>query len=232
MGCGQEDPGAPAAPSVVLEDAYSPTGSLIVVRDEHGQLSMAVQGRINVDEARVLKSGVSQGSLADIYLSLHPDAKSVPDHIRALSDELSVQRKAALANLTPDQLRKGAPVQVPKDRNAFLNSTCTTPPPNFTGWTPRYCDYHEGWNTICTFGTIGTNDKSFAWNESPYWGSHTLLGMSWVQRVPPWTFYWAQWGGVYDGRWSCLALDNGQGGNIGITWHDYFTDVALNPVNE
>lgn len=240
VACGSEAP--TASPDVednqgavvLFEEAYSDTGSLVVVRDNEGQLGIGVRGKIGVDDPSEVEFAMSKDTLADTYRSLRPDIDSVPDELEALSGELTEQRASALARLAESEVRfdPDAMASIPKDSNAFYANACVLIGGGFSGYYPAYCSYQYNWHSICSYNTIGSLDRSFGWNESPYYSSHTLSGMSWVQSIPPWTFYWAEWGGSYTNRYSCLTLSGSTTqGNIGITHHDYFTDQAWNPVH-
>lgn len=225
VGVAQED--------LLYKDAFSPTGALLVVRDRAtGALNVAMRGQIGVDDEGLAKRAMNS-TLAASYQLLHPEAKEIPPVVRQISDALEAQHAHLLQTMTPDELsskRTVAPI-LDKSESDFNNKACQWIGGNLEGWAPAYCSYQYGWHSICTFGTIGSGDKSIAWNESPYNAVHTLSGMAWKPTIPPWTWYWTQWGGSYSKQYACIELSgSGTYGNIGITHHDYFTDNVGNPI--
>ncbi|HXT97985.1 MAG TPA: hypothetical protein VN853_16920 [Polyangia bacterium] len=232
LGCGQEAAG-PSGAEVLWEDAYSPTGSLVVAQDGDGRLDVLLRGKIGVDSPEVARVASAATTLADTYLALHPGVPAVPADVRALSDRLVAQRKAELAGLTPvEQAARPAPAQQPEDEAAFDAEACQSFSGGFSGYTPKYCSYQYNWHAICTYSTVATNDRSYAWNESPYAGYQTLSGMTWMPAIPAWTWQWATWGGSYTNRYACLYLDGSNTfGNVGITDHGFWTDESLHPVS-
>ena len=227
-GCGLEgEPGLPAE-GVVLQDAYSPTGALIVTRDPQGQLSVVIRGRIGVDQDSVGQAAIEQKSLAAMYLALHPGASAVPRYVRALSDELASQRTATVRQIAPAP-RPGESVEL-DDREGFLAAACQLIGGGFEGFSPVSCPYQDDAHSICTDRGVSSRDGSIGWNQSPHSATHWLTGHQTTFGIPPFTWQWAQWGGSYTRQWACLSIDPVDGvGSLGITHHRYFTD---NPVIE
>ena len=233
LGCGQEAPEGSGV-EVLLEDAYSPTGSLIVTQDDAGQLGVLVRGKIGVDPPETGRAASSRTTLADTYLALHPGVTAVPALVGALSDRLVAQRRALIAKVAPADLQRSpSEAQQPEDSATFYAEACQNFSGGFSGYTAKYCSYQYNWHSICTYSTVNTNDRSYAWNESAYAGYQSLSGMTWTPAIPAWTWQWAQWGGSYSNRYACLTLNGGTntGGNLGITDHSFWTDESLNPVS-
>jgi hypothetical protein len=234
MGCGMEDPNAPPAPGVQLQDDFSKTGSLIVNLDDDGQLSVSIQGRIGADNQAIGAAASLKQTLAETYLVLHPDALVVPDQVLALSEKLAKQRKLALATtIPPDASSVGPEASVPKDANAFYANACVSSPPGFAGYTADFCTYQPNFHALCTLYQMATNDRSNAWNDTPYTATHSLSGTSATVTIPTFYWNWTQWYGSYTGRRACLTINGPQSntGAIGITHQSYFTDEAFNPVD-
>lgn len=231
LGCGQEAAG-PAGGQVLLEDAYSPTGSLIVAEGDDGQLNVLLRGKIGVDAAEIARAASARATLAETYLALHPGASAVPAEVSALSDRLIAQRKAQLAKAPAAAPGDAPEAQQPEDSAAFYAEACQDFNSGFTDYYPKYCSYQVNWHAICTYSTVQINDRSFAWNESPYAGYQSLSGMTWMPAIPAWTWQWATWGGSYTNRYACVTLNGtNTGGNLGITDHGFSTDESLNPVS-
>ena len=217
---------------ILFQAAYSKTGHLRVVEDEGGNLGVAVQGRIGVDDAELARMAMAQQTLVETYRLLNPDATSVPETVRALSDTLQNQREAALAKLPAEELVRREDTRVhAQDFAGFYSKACQTIGGGFEGWSPEYCSYQYNWHSICSYSTIGTGDRSYGWNESPYTAKQSLSGMTWKPTLPAWTFQWAEWSGTYSNRYACVTLDGTNTyGNLGVTHHDYFTDNVGNPI--
>jgi hypothetical protein len=232
LGCGQEAAG-PAGGQVLLEDAYSPTGSLIVAEGDDGQLNVLLRGKIGVDAPEIARAASARTTLAGTYLALHPGASAVPAHVQALSDRLIAERNAQLAKAPVAAPGDAPEAQQPEDSATFYAEACQDFGGGFTGYSPRYCSYQVNWHAICTYSTVQINDRSYAWNESPYAGYQSLSGMAWMPAIPAWTWQWATWGGSYTNRYACLTL-NGTNtfGNVGITDHAFYTDEILHGVTE
>jgi hypothetical protein len=239
VACGSEDPSTESevaqdeGADVLFEEPYSESGSITVTRGDDGNLAVGVSGGIGTDDPRAAVAAVSGKTLLETYAALHEDGHPAPDDLRELSAEFAEQRAAELAAMGHEEARldPAAAAAQPKDANAFYANACQLIGGNFEGYWPQECPFMPNWHGICTFGNIGTNDLSIGWNETPYWSSHTLSNNSNVQRIPPWTFYVAAWGGVYANQYSCLFLDGSNTyGQVGVTWHDYFTDNVGNPI--
>jgi hypothetical protein len=233
FGCGREASDGSGG-EILLEDPYSPTGTLLVVQDDAGKLGVAVRGRIGFDSPELGSAAFSRTTLAGTYLALHPGLAVVPDHVRTLSDRLAAQHSADLAKTAPADLQPAASEALqPKDSAAFYANACQNFGGGFTGYSAQYCSYQYNWHAICTYNTLNTNDRSYAWNESPNTGYQTLSGMTWQPAVPAWTWQYAQYGGTFTNRYACLYL-NGTNtyGNLGITHHAFYTDEALHGVTE
>ena len=231
LGCGEDAESEGA--DVLLEDAYSATGSLIVSQDAEGNFNTTIRGRIGVDDAAKANEVFTRATLADAYLALHPGVTAVPDNVRVLSDRMGAQRAAQLAQLTPEErLRKPSEAVQPKDSIGFYNTACQSFSGGFSGYTPEYCSYQYNWHSICTYSTVNVLDRSFGWNESPNAGVQTLSGMSWKPVLPAWTWQGTNWGGSYRNKYACVVLNGSAQGNIGVTDHNYWDDLHLVGVNE
>jgi hypothetical protein len=229
VACGQAE--SDDGSQVLLEESFSENGKLIVSQDIEGNLNMVVRGRIGVDDHALAERAFNAGSLEETYRILRPQASTVPADIHALSERLTAQKAANLAQLPAGELtRRPAEATFPKDSNAFYSTACQTFGGGFSGYYPSYCAYQYNWHSLCTYNTLGTSDRTFAWNESAYAGKQTLSGFTSTLAIPAWTWQWASWGGSYSKRYACVVLNGTAQGNLGVTHHDYFTDENTVPV--
>jgi len=235
-GGGESEVGA-VQEELLLQDSFSPSAALTVVRDRTtGDLGITIHGRIGVDDVSLVKTALLKTTFAESYGILHPEMNQLPAKVLEVSALLSAQHARVLATLPKAELALKAsqtPASIDKSSSSFYNSACQTFSGGFSGWTPAYCSYQPNWHSICSYSTIGSLDKSVGWNESPYDAIHSLSGLSWQPTIPAWNWYVTEWGGNYSNRYACLTLNGSNtGGNLGITHHDYFTDQRNIGVNE
>jgi hypothetical protein len=208
--------------TVVLEDRYSDTASLIVAEGPEGGLNVGIQGRIGGDEPALAAAVMGLGTLEEMYLALHPDESVAPESIRTLSTEIEAQRARDLEGIVEAPLDEPAAVQ-DKDANAFFATACV--PFNITNserWKPMECTYKA--NTPfggCISGAFSTGMASAGWNEQPRPALHckNTNGSGFCYQVPAWTWHFNSWSGTFTNHDVCMQQSHTQTGNLGITRH-------------
>ena len=191
-------------------------------------------GRIGTDDESIGEAASLKQTLAETYTYLHPEALSVPDRVMELSEKLAAQQKLALAAVPPpDAQTVGPAATVPKDANAFYANACQSTGGGFSGYTADFCTYQDNFHALCTLYQMATNDRSNAWNDTPYTATHSLSGTSAIATLPAFYWNWTQWYGSYTGRRACLTVNGPQSntGAIGITHQRYYTDFVGIPVS-
>lgn len=199
---------------VEFEDRFSASGRFLVVRDDSGNLGVAVVDAIG---ATSVTATFGEHSLGDIYLALHPADGMVPENLARLVDEFEVQRRPPVAASAVEPDHEGS--MYVRSLTTFNATVCRNISESSTLWVKHGCQYKAN-NYLVQVCGYQTGNRSYAWNETPHVGSHQLLPCSsWQPSVPAWSYMWTQWGGACEFGCARFVTSAVNPGNLGVTVH-------------
>jgi hypothetical protein len=230
-GCSAENPDNDSTQiaegaTLVYEDTFASDGTFHVISDDQGKVGFSVRAPIG-SEAEALATAASvQDSLAGVYRKLHPETETVPEELQVLSDAMAEQQAEFQASGAWRELPEPEAFSEElhdKSQSSFEAAVCKTIYGGSNHWYfLSDCKYRNA-NSVTTAAVMWGNDyhmdRSFGWNETAYTATHSLSASTWKPTIPPYTFYYTEWGGVYDKARATIKLPSGKYGPLGITAH-------------
>jgi hypothetical protein len=213
--CGSEriSPVDSAEGDLLFRDDFSPTGALLVNRDQNGNLGVAVYDAIG---SSTVAETASLRSLVDVYTVLHPDRPDVPEVLFALDHELLGESVLPAPYDEPS-----VPEVHTLSLQTFDTTVCHDVSAGSTVWHTRDCEYNSYTYLVQAF-PYNSGWRSYGWNETSHAGYQQLEPTScnsWSPTLPANSYQWVQWSGscsnVFAGTWVSASYP----GAIGVTSH-------------
>lgn len=251
LGCGIVDPGSgmgaaaddvgtqepsfsaspllePSSPTILFEDAAADGRGLTVVDLGADRLGVMVNAPIGTTLPMA-----PQGSLADLYRAIHPDAAELPVALlRADSTATDMRRRWDSNRRSEFLAEEPGSVLIEKSQTTFNNALCHDFSDGPYIYSVQVCSFALGWIATTYDGSaphaysLRCYDRSYAWNNSG-----TAATVEWLQvhtafwGTVTWTlpaFTWS-WFSVYcsdsNVRFSAEIVNGGPNPELGITWH-------------
>lgn len=193
----------------VFSEAISDTVSFEISRHADGNLSMLVSGAIGEDDYNNFGAAI-RPSFTETYLNLRKDLKEAPPELQALEAE----RPPVASPVDRTQ---------PKDIHAFLDTVCKGMVVGLSWYVPKECMFNFFDPHSITLQKVmcpAAGDISFVWNESPFSGGHSLVGIAGTTaHVPPHRWGWFAWSSNLPCAKATLSVPNAGLNKLGITRH-------------
>jgi hypothetical protein len=212
--------------TLLYRDSFGDGGVFAVVEQDNGSIGVSVQAPIRSElTSNKMRISASKRTLAEIYAVLH-DGADAPAEVRALSVRWEDEKLARGVGRERTQVAPIIDVERDKAKADFQAAVCKDIYRGSNYWLVlEQCKYNNSVNKVTSNAIVdGDNglyiDRSYAWNDSSWTGTHNLNVSTWTPTYAAGTNGWTEWGGYYTGAIAQLILPSGKNGPIGITVHD------------